>query len=294
MGTFFQQLHQPAEVPARGSIMLAVDGKTLRGTIPAGHTRGVHVVAAYLPERGVVLAQLAVDHKENEIVVIPTLLAPRDRTGMVVVGDAMQPQRQLSIQILETGGDYLWFVKDNQPTLSSDIERLLTPLPVLSGTSGEATDFTTAHQIDAAQGRLEARQITVSRWLQAYSDWPYLAQVFKLERTVWRAGNPMREVRSGVTSVSAPVATAERLLVIARAAWGREHGWHDRRAVSLADDARRLRRGAGPQGMAARNHAVIGRVLTAGERNLAAAQRRLAYHVDRHLMRQPGRCISPA
>jgi hypothetical protein len=56
-------------------MILAVDGKPLRGTIPAGQTRGVHVVAAYLPEQGVVLAQLAVDRKEHEMVVVPTLLA---------------------------------------------------------------------------------------------------------------------------------------------------------------------------------------------------------------------------
>lgn len=124
VGTFFQHLHQPAEVPARGSIILAVDGKTLRGTIPAGQTRGVHLIAAYLPERGVVLAQMAVDRKENEIVVMPTLLAHLDVTGMVVVGEAMQTQRQLSIQIVEAGGDYLWFVKDNQPGLHADIECL--------------------------------------------------------------------------------------------------------------------------------------------------------------------------
>lgn len=135
LGAFFQHLHHAAEVPPRGSIIVAVDGKTLRGTIPAGQTRGVHLVAAYLPETGVVLAQLAVDTKENEIVVVPTLLAQLDVTGMVVVGDAMQTQRQLSSQIVEAGGDYLWFVKENQPGLYGDIERLFTPLPVLPGTS---------------------------------------------------------------------------------------------------------------------------------------------------------------
>lgn len=79
LGDFFQASHATDEVPARGSIIPAVDGKTFTqrvpGTIPAGQTTGVHLVAACLPERGVVLAQLAVDRKENEIVVVPTLLA---------------------------------------------------------------------------------------------------------------------------------------------------------------------------------------------------------------------------
>src|SRR5919199_3092437 len=71
------------DAPARGSIILVVDGKTLRGTIPLGHTQGVHLVAAYVPEHGVVLAQLEVDTTANEIVVVPTLLAHLDLQGRV-------------------------------------------------------------------------------------------------------------------------------------------------------------------------------------------------------------------
>ena len=129
--TFFQT--PPPDAPPRGSIILVVDGKTLRGTIPAGQTRGTHLVAAYLPEQGVVLAQLHVDTKENEIVVVPTLLAQLDLQGTVVVGDAMQTQRTLSVQVVEGGGDYLWFVKENQPSLLADIEELFLPPPMTPG-----------------------------------------------------------------------------------------------------------------------------------------------------------------
>jgi hypothetical protein len=90
LSAFFHAWHTSAEVPERGSIILAIDAKTLRGTIPLGQTTGVHLVAAYLPEVGVVLAQLAVADKENEIVVVPKLVAQLDLRGMVVVGDAMQ------------------------------------------------------------------------------------------------------------------------------------------------------------------------------------------------------------
>jgi len=286
---FFQTQQQTAAVPARGSIILAVDGKTLRGTIPAGQTSGVHLVAAYLPEQGVVLAQVAVEQKENEIVVVPSLVAQLDLTGMVVVGDAMQTQRALSVQIVEAGGDYLWFVKDNQPTFRAEIEQLFTPLPVLPGTAEVPTDFTTATQIDNAHGRLEERRITVSSWLAEYSDWPYLAQVFKLERTIWRRTEPpIREVRYGATSLPATVADAGRLLTIARAEWGIENGLHYRRDVSLDEDASRVRRGTAPQVLAALNNAVIGIVLQSGACNLAAAQRCFAYQFDRCLTRLSG------
>jgi predicted transposase YbfD/YdcC len=281
--TFFQPV--PAgEALARGSIILVVDGKTLRGTIPLGQTQGVHLVAAYLPEQGVVLAQLEVDRKANEIVVVPTLLAHLDLQGRVVVGDALQTQRALSAQIVAAGGDYLWFVKENQPTLLAEIEELFVPPPIPPGHTAPARDFTTARQVDKGHGRLEERVLTASEMLVGHSDWPYLAQVFKLERTVWQQGHQtLHEVRYGITSLPRRVAAAERLLVIARAEWGIENGLHYRRDVTLHEDACQLRRGGGPQVMAALNNVVVSLLGQHGERNLAALQRRFDYQFDRFL-----------
>jgi predicted transposase YbfD/YdcC len=280
--TFFQT--PSPDDSLRGSSILVVDGKTLRGTIPLGQTRGVHLVAAYLPEQGVVLAQLAVDTKANELVVVPTLLAQLELQGRVVVGDALQTQRALSAQVVEAGGDYLWFVKENQPTLLTAIEELFQPPPLTPGHAVPTRDFTTARQVDKGHGRLEERDITVSALLDGYSDWPYLAHVFKLERTVWQQGEvTVHEVRYGVTSLPRVAADAERLLVVARAEWGIENGLHYRRDVTLQEDACQLRRGGGPQVMAALNNTVVSLLGQQGERNLAAAQRTFAYQFDRFL-----------
>lgn len=281
--TFFQP-RLSEEMPPRGSVILAVDGKTLRGTIPLGQTRGVHLVAAYLPEQGVVLAQLAVDTKENEIVVVPSLLAQLDLQSTVVVGDAMQTQRDLSIQVVEAGGDYLWFVKENQPTLLAELEELFRPPPLAPGHAAPRRDFVTAQHVEQGHGRLEERVLTASTMLVGYSDWPYLAQVFQLERRVWQPGEqPLHEVRYGITSLPRQVVDAARLLVIARAEWGIENGLHYRRDVTLQEDACQFRRGAGPQVLAALNNAVISLLGQQGERNLAALQRRFAYQFDRWL-----------
>ncbi len=113
--------------PARG-LQLTLDGKTLRGTIPAGSTQGVHLVAAYLPSVGCVLAELAVSSKASELTVAPTLLAQLDLAGRVVTGDALFAQRNLSAQIVMAGGDYLWTVKANQPALLDEIRWLFAPL----------------------------------------------------------------------------------------------------------------------------------------------------------------------
>ncbi len=291
VGHFFQATQQQAEVPARGRIVLVVDGKTLRGTIPGGQIRGVHLVAAYLPETGVVLAQVAVDQKANEIVAVPTLLSQLDLRGVVVTGDAMQTQRALSVQIVEDGGDYLWFVKDNQPTLQAELVQLFTPLAALPGTSDAPLDFTTARQVDAHHGRLEERILTASSLLADYSTWPYLAQVFKLERRVTVRGTTTVELRYGVTSLPAAVADAQRLLEVARAEWGIENGLHYRRDVSLGEDASRMRRGRAPQVIAALNNTVIGLTALHGVRNLPKSQRDFAYRFDRALAHLPSHPI---
>ena len=108
------------EVPDRGSIAVALDGKTIRGTIPRGQCRWMHLLATDAPNEGVVLFQVAVDTKENEIVAAPVRLQHLALPGMRITGDTMFTQRALSIQIVEAEGDYLWMVKDNQPTLREE------------------------------------------------------------------------------------------------------------------------------------------------------------------------------
>ena len=108
------------------SVLIAIDGKTVRGTIDWENPQGDHLLAAYLPAEGIVLLQVAVGGKANEISVAPALLQGLDLRGKVVAADAMHTQRQLSLQILEADGEYLWLVKDNQPTLRADIEQLFT------------------------------------------------------------------------------------------------------------------------------------------------------------------------
>ena len=277
------------EVPDRCSIEVALDGKTIRGTIPRGQTRGVHLLAAYVPQQGVVLLQVAVGSKENEIVSAPLLLGQIDLTGMLISGDAMFTQRELSIQIVEGGGDYLWIVKDNQPTLRDDIELLFEEEYVSAGWSAPAVDFTMARSIDAGHGRIEERILSASSLLADYSDWPYLAQVFKLDYTAidTQSGKLVTAVRYGVTSAPKSVLSAEHLLVAVRRHWAIETGLHGRRDGSLQEDAMRTRTGQAPQVLATLNNLVLGLLGRQGITNVAEAQRAIAYHLDRFLQRLP-------
>jgi predicted transposase YbfD/YdcC len=135
-------------------------------------------LSAYLPKQGVVLMQMEVGEKTNEITVAPKVMQALDLRGVVVTGDAMQAQRQLSVQIVEARGDYVWTAKDNQPELREDIALLFAPQQSRPGWSAVPTDFRRATTITKGHGRLKKRTITVSSLLAGYSSFPYVAQVF--------------------------------------------------------------------------------------------------------------------
>ena len=265
------------ELPKVGwSVLVSFDGKTVRGTITKDNPRGEHLLAAYLPEEGIVLMQVSALDKDSEINAAPLLLGQIDLRGKVVVGDALHTQRALSVQILEAKADYLWFAKENQPTLRGDIEQVFEGSrdTVLGGSIGN--DFETCRTVEKGHGRLESRKLTVSSELKGHSDWPGLEQVFRLERRRLevRSGKEESEVVYGLTSLSREEASAESLLHLSRAYWGIENGLHGRRDVTFGEDRTRLTRGKAGRVMASINNLVIGLLRHAGHTNLAQARRR--------------------
>jgi hypothetical protein len=103
---------------------VAVDGKTIRGAHDAGQ-RPPHLLSAILHEEAVVIGQVDVDEKTNEIPKLPDLLGPLALEGAVITADAMHTQTEAARYIVEEKkADYLFIVKDNQPTLRQDISDL--------------------------------------------------------------------------------------------------------------------------------------------------------------------------
>lgn len=257
------------------SVLIAIDGKTVRGTIDAANLQGEHLLVAYLPAEGVVLMQVRAGERENEIVVAPQLLRCLDLRGKVVAADAMHTQRALSVQILEAGGDYLWLAKGNQPTLRQEIEDLFRADRQTVEGGRVPLDLRCARTRDKGHGRLEVRRITVSSELKGYSDWPGLEQVFVLERqrVDLKTGEVQSETVYGLTSLSAAEASAGRLLDLVRAYWGIESGLHQCRDVTFQEDSTRLSGGTAGWVMASLNNLVIGLLRLAGATNLAAARR---------------------
>src|SRR5439155_5691505 len=261
-----------------------LDGKNLRGTIPTGHNHGVHLIAAYLPEQGVLLMQMQVGDKTNEITTPPKVVQALDLRGVVVTGDAMQAQRELSVHIVEAQGDYLWIAKDNQPEMHEEIALLFQPQQSRPVWSAVPMDFRSATTFNKGHGRLEQRTITVSSLLAGYSTFPYLAQVFRLESWAQLPGGRSRhEIRYGLTSLPATVASPERLLALVRGQWGIENGLHYRRDATMREDHSQLRMGHAPEMLAVLNNAVLGLFARQGASNVAHARREFAYHFDKAL-----------
>lgn len=285
---FEQVVHDyfAAQPHAGESITIALDGKTLRGTLPAGQSHGVHLLAAYLTGEGWVLLQVAVGRKENEVTVAPRLLKSLDLRGKIITGDAALAQRHLSAQIVEAGGDYVWTVKGNQPALEQDIATLFAPEPVVKGFSPAShDDFQMKSVPNKGHGRLERRTLTVSSALKEHLDWPYAAQVFKLERRVVQmgTGEVTETVVYGVTSLAAREASPARLLGLVRGHWLIENGLHYRRDATLREDWSQVRRGHAPQVLAALNNVVLGLLLRQGVKNVPQARRRYAAHPEQAL-----------
>lgn len=269
-----------ARLPRAGqSVHLALDGKTLRGTIPAGHRHGVHLLAAYLPQEGWVLAQVEVGRKENEIPAAARLLKTLDLRGKIITGDALLAQRALSLQILQAGGEYVWIIKDNQPETAEALARLFGPEPVVKGFSPASHDeFETAQTVEKGHGRRETRTLTVSPASPVWLNWPGVTQVFQLERHFVRVkdGKGMHEVVFGVTSLTRAEASPARLLELVRAHWHIENGVHYRRDVTLKEDRGTWRTGHTAQVMAGLNNLILGLLFRTGVANLPDAQRDFA------------------
>ena len=208
--------------------------------------------------------------KESEQTAAPALLARLDLTGKVVTGDALYAQRDLSRQVVEQGGSYLWVLKDNQPTVKEAVSLLFAEPPW-----GE--EFSKAGQRGRHGDRQERRRLRASSALNGYLEWPCLGQVCCMERTRIRKGTRTVELAYAITSLTPEEAGPARLLRLWRGHWRIENRLHWVRDVTFDEDRSQVRTGAVPQVMAAFRNAVTGLLRRTGTRNIAAALRHYAW-----------------
>jgi predicted transposase YbfD/YdcC len=200
--------------------VIAIDGKTSRRSYQKkGRLNPIHIVSAFAARQRLVLGQVKVAEKSNEIVAIPKLLDMLAIEGAIITIDAMGCQREIARKIIGKKADYILALKGNQGTLREDVE--------LFANEQKANNFkdTTISQdksVDGDHGRIETRRTTVFHdigWLQESHDWPGLKAVVMIESEREIGAKVERETRFYVTSSTDK---ADKLGTVVRHHWAVE------------------------------------------------------------------------
>ncbi len=251
-----------------GRLVIAIDGKTVRGA-KTKEGKAPHLVAALAHGIGVVLGQVAVDEKSNEIPAVRELLkAFAGLAGAVLTIDAMHTQHDTAQLILGRGADYVMTVKGNMPTLYKQLKKLpWARIPAVSSVS-------TGH------GRRARRTIKVAL-APAWIGFDGAAQVAQLRRTVVTKGKKTIEVVYLITSDRG--ASPATLAAWVRRHWHIENKLHWVRDVTYQEDKSLVRTGNAPRVMASLRSLAISILRLDGHTNIAAA--------NRHHARDPQRTL---
>jgi predicted transposase YbfD/YdcC len=239
------------QAEAQSHVHVALDGKTLRGTL--GHEQAdqqpMHQLGLYETHTGMLLKEQIVGDKQNELSIVAQFLTPPLVQGRIYSADALHTQQDFCLRIQLGQGDYVLIAKGNQPTLHDDLQLFFNEPPA------DCRDWRTARTVDKGHGRLEIREIVCTTELNDFlaRHWPGVTQAFRLTRTVIEDGKTRTELVYGITSLSPQQASAQDILAIVRAHWRIENRLHYRRDVTLREDHCQVRKGEAPRVLAVLN-----------------------------------------
>jgi predicted transposase YbfD/YdcC len=253
----FMDWVQAVYVATQGQV-IAFDGKCVRGSKDGTLGKNaIYMVSAWATTNHLVLGQMKVDDKSNEITAIPALLALLDVAGCIVTIDAMGCQKDIAQTIVDAQGDYLLALKENHPLLYQEVNTLFqatTPLAQHAYTP----DHT--RTVEKDHGRLEIRECwTLSDpngfpFLHDAAAWPKLQTLAMLRRERQFANHTTVEIAFYLSSLPG---SASRLLEATRAHWGIENSLHWVLDVAFREDDQRFRPGNGPQNSTILRHMAL-------------------------------------
>ena len=250
-----------------GRHVIAIDGKTVRGAKAAGAT-APHLVAALDHTAGVVLGQVQVALKSNEIPALRTLLDAFDLVNRVITADAMHTQTTTASYIVNRGGQYVFTVKANQPGLYRRCKAL--PWAQVRATSS----------VDRTHGRRVRRTIKVAAAPEIL-DFPHALQVAQLRRTRTTNGKKSVELVYIITSMAPTEASPTQIATWVQGHWGIENKLHWVRDVVYDEDRSTIRTANAPRVMATLRSTAISLIRLTGTNNIAKT--------TRHHARNPAR-----
>jgi predicted transposase YbfD/YdcC len=252
--------------PARYRTVIAVDGKTLRGARPGG--RQVHLLSALDTGTGIVLAQVTVDAKSNEIPAFAPLLDAVEAVlgtlaGVLFIADALHTQTGHADEVTRRHAHLMVQVKANQPTLFKQLKHL----PWAQIPAGDRTR-------DRGHGRRETRTVkAVTLRTPGGIGFPHAEQAVRITRTRIVAGKTSRETAYLTVSLPTGQALPRDLQTWIRRHWHIENMIHHVRDVTFREDLHQARTGTGPAVIATLRNTAIGYHRTAGATNIARATR---------------------
>jgi predicted transposase YbfD/YdcC len=249
-------------------LVIAVDGKTMRGARRTDGTR-VHLLSGLDTSTGIVLAQVTVEAKSNEIPAFTPLLDAIEGvlgslSGVLFVADALHTQTDHAEQIAARGAHLMVPAKANQPTLHAQLKAL----PWAQIPAGD-------RRRDKGHGRRETRTVkALTLTTPGGLAFPHAQQALRITRTRATGGKTSRETAYLTTSLPATCAQPAELQDWARREWHIENKVHHVRDVTFREDLHQARTGNGPAVIATLRNASIGYHRTNGETNIARATRR--------------------
>ncbi len=238
--------------------VVAVDGKTLRRSHDAWLGRNaIHMVSAWATANRLVLGQLKVDDKSNEITAIPELLQRLELHGCIVTIDALGCQIDIAEVIVERGGDYVLAVKGNQDGLFREVQELFA--------DAEAVRYQQVlhdhcRHSDKAHGRREIRHCwTIAdpdylSCIKRQAQWPHLRTLIKVQAERRTSTGTTLETRYFISSLPNDARLA---LHAVRGHWSIENQLHWVLDISFREDDCRLRKGHGAENFAVLRHIAL-------------------------------------
>ncbi len=238
--------------------VIAIDGKTLRRSHDKTLGKGAIVmVSAWATANHLVLGQVKVDDKSNEIKAVPELLRALDISGCIVTTDAMGCQKEIATLVVEGKGDYVLALKDNHPLLSEDVQLLFDDL---EDSRFRAYDYDTEQTVDKDHGRLETRWCwtisdpAVLRGLRGSQEWDNLGCVAKVRARRTVDDKVTVEDRYFLSSLDG---RAEQMLMATRSHWQIENSLHWVLDIAFREDESRVRKDHGAQNLATLRHIAL-------------------------------------
>ena len=216
--------------------VIAIDGKCLRRSInKASNKSAIYMVSAWAQKNSLVLGQVKVADKSNEITAIPLLLERLDIAGAVITIDAMGCQKKIAQQIIDKEADYVLSLKENQGSLHDDVATYFE-----SALSPKAVVIT----FDGGHGRIETRSVRATNeidWLKENHSWNGLKSIIAATAKRETKTKVTKETRYFISNLNAD--TPKQLEHAIRAHWAVENNLHWVLDMAFDEDSNRTRQG---------------------------------------------------